>query len=202
MNFGTGGSVGGNVTAATLDYSSYASAVTYDIANGANATTGIGGTHTGVTTLTGNGANAATNTVQGGATYTLDNATANKGGDGTVSWTGFGALNAGTSVVFGTGGSVAGSVTAPTLDFSSYVGAISATVTGANAGTVSHVGGSFSGVSTLSASGPGNTMGGSGKTYVLDNATQDAGSSNGVSWTHFGNINDATGTVNFGTGGA
>ena len=146
VNFGTGGSVGGNVTAATLDNSSYASAVTYDIANGANATTGIGGTHTGVTTLTGNGANAATNTVQGGATYTLDNATANKGGDGTVSWTGFGALNAGTSVVFGTGGSVAGSVTAPTLDFSSYVGAISATVTGANAGTVSHVGGSFSGV--------------------------------------------------------
>ena len=116
-----------------------------DIANGAGQTTGIGGTHTGVTTVTGNPGNAASNLIKGGATYTLTNATPNAGTDGTVSWTNFGALNATGSVNFQNSGSVTGNVTAPTLNFSTYTGAVSATMTGANSGTITGTGG-FSGV--------------------------------------------------------
>ena len=202
VNFQTSGSVTGNVTAQTLNYSTYTAAETYDIANGAGQTTGIGGTHTGVTTVTGNSGNAATNLIKGGTTYTLTNATPNAGTDGTVSWTNFGALNAGTSVNFQASGSVTGNVTAPTLNFSTYGSDVSATVTGANAGTITGTGG-FSGVSTINANGAqSNTMGGTGQTYALTNGTPDAGSSNSVSWTNFKNITDTTGTVNFQTSGS
>ena len=46
-----------------------------------------------------------------------------------------------------------------------------------------------------------NTMGGSGLTYTLDNTTADKGSSDGVTWTAFKNISDATGTVNLNASG-
>jgi len=152
--------------------------------------------------VTGNAANAATNLIKGGATYTLTNGTANAGTDGTVAWTNFGKLNAGTAVNFQNTGSITGTVTAPTLNFSTYTAPISATVTGANAGTITGTGG-FSGVSTINANGANsNTMGGTGQTYLLTNGTPDAGSSNSVNWTAFKNITDATGTVNFNNTGS
>ncbi|HTM28469.1 MAG TPA: hypothetical protein VL097_03835, partial [Rhodanobacter sp.] len=65
--FGTGGSLSGNVTAATLNYGSYGSAVAFDLAHGVGATTGIGGTWAGVSTVTGNGNGAIT----GSGTFAL-----------------------------------------------------------------------------------------------------------------------------------
>ncbi|EIL89600.1 hypothetical protein, partial [Rhodanobacter spathiphylli] len=55
VNFGTSGSVTGNITAQTLNYTNYGTAVTFDLGNGAGATSGMGGTWTGVTTVTGSG---------------------------------------------------------------------------------------------------------------------------------------------------
>src|SRR6185295_8541509 len=133
-----------------LNYSAYTAAQTYDIANGAGQTTGIGGTHTGVATVTGNAGTAATNLIKGGATYTLNNVTANAGSDGTVSWTNFGALNAGTSVAFGTGGSVTGNVTTPTLNYGIYAQDLTLNVT-TDVITNGGIGGAMIGVSTVNA---------------------------------------------------
>src|SRR5207245_32429 len=132
--------------------------------------------HTSVATVTGASGTVATNLMKGGATYTLHNSTANAGGDGTITWTNCGELNAGTSVAFGTGGSVAGNVTSPNLDYTNYGTAVTydsanvsvptrrssdlhtsvATVTGAS-GTVAT-----------------NLMKG-GATYTLHNSTANAG---------------------------
>ena len=199
---GGAGSVAGNLTAPTLDYSTRTAAATYDIANGAGQTSGIGGTHTGVTTVTGKAGNAATNLIKGGATYTLNATTANAGSDGTIAWTNFGALN-GNTVNFGTGGSVTGNVLAATLNESTDAANLAVSLTGAGAGTATNIGGSFSGVSAINANAAkSNTMGGTGLTYTLDATTADKGSSQGVTWTAFKNISDTTGTVNFQTGGS
>src|SRR5213075_680287 len=175
--FGTAGSVSGNVTSPNLDYTNYATAVTYDIANGANQTTGITGTHTGVTTVTGAAGSVATNLIKGGATYTLDNATANKGSDGTVTWTSFGALNAGTSVAFGTAGSVSGNVTSPNLDYTNYATAVTYDIAnGANQTT--GITGTHTGVTTVTgaAGSVATNLIKGGATYTLDNATANKGS--------------------------
>ncbi|MGS1126455.1 filamentous hemagglutinin N-terminal domain-containing protein [Rhodanobacter sp. UC4437_H4] len=88
--FGTGGSVSGNVTAATLNYGSHSGAVTFDLADGSGATTGIGGTWAGVTAVTGNGNGAIT----GSSTFALSGA--NAGSAGGVAFTGFTAADAAT----------------------------------------------------------------------------------------------------------
>ncbi|MBD8871348.1 filamentous hemagglutinin N-terminal domain-containing protein, partial [Rhodanobacter sp. DHB23] len=202
VNFGTGGSVTGNVTAATLNYGSYGSAVTFALADGVGATTGIGGTWTGVTTVTGNGSNS--NTLTGsGQTYALDNSVADKGSSGGVSWTSFGNIDDTTGTVnFGTGGSVTGSVTVATLNYGSYGSAVTFALAD-GVGATTGIGGTWTGVTTVTGNGSNsNTLTGSGQTYALDDSVADKGSSGGVSWTSFGNIDDTTGTVNFGTGGS
>ena len=83
MDFGTGGSVSGNVTAATLDYTSYTSALTLNVTANTITPNGVGGTLSGVTQVNANAANSNTVTASSGTTtYTLDNATANKGSGG------------------------------------------------------------------------------------------------------------------------
>src|SRR5690606_2472127 len=119
VDFATSGSVTGDVTADVLDYSGYGSAVTFDLANGAGATTGIGGTWSGVTAVTGSG-NSDTLTA-GAVTLTLANGTPDAGSDGAVSWTSFENINAATATVdFAVSGSVTGDVTADVLDYDSY----------------------------------------------------------------------------------
>ena len=247
--FGTAASLSGNVTAQTLDYvgAGYASNVTVAL-TGANAGTasGIGGTFSGVTTITAN--SAKSNTMGGSSqTYTVDATTSNKGSADGVTWTAFQTIadagsgtlratgatwnltgsNQGTVTHLSTGfsgmanltdlgtgdfvmhsganGSITGNLnagTGGTLDYSGYGTNVSVTLTGANAGNGTGIGGAFSGVSAINATGSNNTMGGSGLTYALDNTTANKGSADSVTWTAFQNISDATGTVNFGTGGS
>ena len=206
INFGTGGSVTGNVRAATLNYGSYLSALTLTISgagSGSVGGVGVGGTVSGVSTFIAN--SAYSNTVDGtGLTYALDNSTPNKGSSDGINWTSFQNINDATGTVnFGTGGTVTGNVAAQSLNLGSYAGGVSATITGANAGSVSGVVGTFSGVSAITAnSAKTNTIGGSGLTYALANGTPNAGTVDSVGYTHFQNIADATGTVNFGTSGS
>ena len=76
-------------------------------------------------------------------------------------------------------------------------------LTVANAGQATGIGGTFSGVSAINANGAiPNSVGGSGLTYALDNTIANKGSADSVTWTGIQNISDATGTVNFGTGGS
>ncbi|MDP2132886.1 MAG: hypothetical protein Q8J99_04680, partial [Sulfuritalea sp.] len=88
----------------TLDYDSYASDVTYKL-GGTAGSTGIGGTNTGFTTITGSGNNdTVTGTDQ---TYNLT--ALNGGNNGAVSWTSFENLTAtGASTINGGGGSSLG----------------------------------------------------------------------------------------------
>ena len=235
--FGTGGSLSGNVTAATLNYGSYGSAVTFDLANGSGATTGIGGTWNGVTTVTGNGNSAIT----GSSTFALSGV--NAGTAGSVAFSGFTAADAATitgavgfddvaktsqGMTFASATSVGGSGTIANVvgSFADNTGTSSASgiaysgfgaVTGTG-GSVTGVTGSFNlgtkvsgasgidysgfGVTTLTGSGAGATIAGSGQTYTLNNTIANQGSSAGVTWTGFGSIADASGTVAFGTGGS
>ena len=205
FNMGTGGSVAGTITATggTLNYSTYGSAISATV-TGTNAgtITGVGGTYSGVSTITGN--SAYSNTMGGsGQTYVLTNGTADAGSSNSVNWTNFKNISDATGTVnFQASGSVTGSVTAATLDDSTYGSAVTVGLAGAGAGTITGVAGTFSGVSAINAnSANSNTMGGTGVTYVLTNGTPNAGSADGVTWTNFKNINDTTGTVNFGTTG-
>src|SRR5213075_2122931 len=133
-----------------LNYGTWTtSPVTFDIT--AKTSSGIGGVWSGVTSVTGNAANTTANAIVGGGAITLDAAIADKGGNGTQSWTNFGTLS-GTSVNFNTGGSVTGDLTAATLNYSNYGADVAVTLSGANAGTVNvGIGGSFSGVTKIDA---------------------------------------------------
>jgi len=203
VDFQTSGSVTGNVTANTLNYSTYAQNLTLDVTAYTITNNGVGGTLSGFSIVNANA--AQNNTVVGTAqTYALTNGTPDGGISNSVTWTGFKNISDTTGTVnFGTSGSVTGNVTALTLNDSNYATDITATVTAANAGTVSNIGGTYSGVSTINAKGSNsNTMGGTSKTYALTNGTPDGGISNSVTWTGFKNISDTTGTVNFGTSGS
>jgi hypothetical protein len=162
------------VTAATLDYIGYGSAVSFDLSDGSGATTGVGGTWTGVTSVTGSG-------TIGNVTGAFADDTRQSAVSGIIYGAGF-------SAVTGTGGNVTG----VTGDFD--VGTKKSSASGLD----------YSGfnLGVVSGSGAGATITGGNLTYTLDNSVADKGSSNGVTWTSFGNINDATGTVNFGTAGA
>ena len=72
VNFGTTGTLGGNVTAATLNDTTYTGAVTVGLTGtGAGTITGVAGTFSGVSAINANSANS--NTMGGsGATYVLD----------------------------------------------------------------------------------------------------------------------------------
>jgi len=201
VNFNATGSISNNVTAQALNYSSWTtSAVTFDI--GATTSTGIGGTWTGVTSVTGKASNAATNTIQGGVNYTLTNATPNAGTDSVVSWTNFGTLSASGTVNFQASGSVAGDISAATLNYSTYGSNVTFDLA-AGANQTTGIGGTWSSVTQVDANAAKvNTIKGSGETYSLTDGTPNAGDNGTVTWTAFRNINDATGTVNFNTSGS
>src|ERR1019366_9606674 len=89
VNFSAGGDVTGSLVSptaeGTLNYATYATPVNYILGGGAGST-GITGTNTGFTTITGN-ANSHTATGTN-ATYLLDPAVANAGSSGGQSWKG------------------------------------------------------------------------------------------------------------------
>ncbi|MDD2899079.1 MAG: hypothetical protein PHI31_10235, partial [Desulfuromonadaceae bacterium] len=175
-----------------LDYSAgSAGPVTFNLSGRNGATTGIDGSWSGITTVTGSG---NSDTISGtNKTYTLSGA--NAGSSGAVSWSSFENLTdsgAGT-FRFADGSNLAGTITAAggTLDYSGMTGPVAVNLTGK---TGSGIGGVWSGITTVTGSGGSDTISGTDKTYTLSGA--NAGSSGGVSWTSFEKIADAgTGSI-------
>src|SRR6266850_790964 len=197
VNFQASGSVSGNVTADTLNFTTYGSGVTLDVT--AQTVTGVGGTANANTV----NANAGqTNTVGGtAAPYLLTDAIPDAGSSSGYTWTNFQNISDATGTVdFQASGSVTGSVAAQTLNYSTYGSSVTVDLT---ASTATGIGTTWSGVSTINANGAqSNTIGGSGETYTLTNAAPDAGTNGTVNWTNFRNVNDATGTVDFQASGS
>src|SRR6266850_209242 len=199
VNFQVSGSVTGNVTAQTLNYSTYGQALSFDITAGSITNDGVGGTLSGFSTVNANP--AQNNTVGGsGETYLLTDATPNAGSGNGYTWSAFRNINDATGAVnFQASGSVSGNVTADTLNFTTSGSGVTLDVT---AQTVTGVGGTAIANTVSANAGQSNTVGGTTATYLLTDATPDAGSSSGYTWTNFQNINDATGTVDFQASGS
>ncbi len=200
FQMGTAGSVGGTLTAVngTVSYATRTAAASFALGGGAS--TGMGG-WSGITTVAGSG---NSDTVTGaGQTYTLDNATANAGSNGTVSWTSIENLTDSGAGIFqmGTAGSVAGTLTAVngTVSYATRTAAASFALGG---GASTGMGG-WSGITTVAGSGNSDTVTGAGQTYTLDNATANAGSNGTVSWTSIENLTDSgAGIFQMGTAGS
>jgi hypothetical protein len=131
FNMGTGGSLSGSVTASagSVTYASYATGVTFRL-NGA-ASTGLGG-WSGITSVIGSANN---DTVVGtGQTYAITGP--NAGNNGIVTWTSFENLT---------------DTAAGTLE----AGNATWTLNGSNTGTVTNLGGTFSGMANLTDLGAG-----------------------------------------------
>jgi len=189
VNFGTSGSVAGNVTAKTLDYSSYASAVTFNVQG--NSAVGIGGTWSGVSTVTGS---ANTDTITGSsATYTLTGLNAGSNGAG-LSWTSFENLADATgTVAFGAGSSLSGNATAKVLNYGAYGSPVTFDLSGGAHGTTG-IGGTWSGVTSVTGSAASDAINGQSQTYTLTGA--NAGTNGTVAWTSFERIADSgVGTI-------
>ena len=207
IKFGTAGSVAGTISAVggTLDYSGHTTAVNVNLAGSAGSSTGIGGTWSGITSVTGS-ANSGDTVTGATQTYTLDNTLANKGSNGTVTWSAIENLTDTGSGTFnmGSGGSVSGSInggSAGNLNYSSYTNPVTFNL-GGTAGT-SGIGGVWSNIGTVTGNANANTVVGSNKTYTLDNSTANKGSNGSVTWTGFSNITDTgSGTFNMGSGGS
>ncbi|TMH39749.1 MAG: hypothetical protein E6H54_20445 [Betaproteobacteria bacterium] len=88
MHGSANGSITGNLsggTNGTMNYASYTRPVTFSLSGAAGTTTGIGGTRTGITSVTGS---PNSDTITGsGATYNLT--AQNAGNSGALSWTSF-----------------------------------------------------------------------------------------------------------------
>src|SRR5687767_15945613 len=100
---GAAGSITGAITATggTVSYATRTGAATFDLANTSGASTGIGTTWSGITTVTGSG---NTDTMKGGAvTFTLDDAVANKGSEIGGAWCRDGELTSGGAGTFAMG---------------------------------------------------------------------------------------------------
>ncbi|MEP7184896.1 MAG: autotransporter-associated beta strand repeat-containing protein [Rhodanobacter sp.] len=192
--FADGANVGGTVNgggAGTLDYSAYTTSVNVDLGGSA---TGTGG-WSGISTAKGG---SAADTISGSnQTYGLTGA--NAGGNGTVSWDGFGNINDATGTVnFGTAGSVSGNIAARSLNYAGYSVPVSFDLSNGS-GATTGVGGTWSGVATVAGSGNTDTIKGSNQTYTLTGA--NAGGNGTVSWSGFEKIADSgTGSINT-TGG-
>ncbi len=207
FKFGAAGSVTGNITAVggTLDYTGHATAAHVTLSGNAGTTTGIGGTWSGITSVTGS-ANTGDLITGASQTYTLDNTLANKGSNGVVTWTGIENLtDAGTGTFnMGSGGRVSGNLDGGangTLDYSNYTAPVTLNLA-ATTGTTG-IGGAWSHISTVTGNANSNTVVGSNKTYVLDNSIANKGSNGGVTWTGFKNISDTgTGVFSMGNGGS
>ncbi len=165
-------------------------------------TTGIGGTWTGITTVTGS---SNSDTITGnGATYNLTGA--NAGNSGGISWTSFENLDDAGAAVFnmhsGANGSVTGSITASggTVNYAGYTTAVTFDLDdGTN--TTTGIGGTWTGITTVTGSSNSDTIIGNGQTYNLTGL--DQGNNGTVSWTSFENLNDAgAGVFNMGTNGS
>src|SRR5690606_2193057 len=135
VDFAVSGSVTGDVTADVLDYSGYGSAVTFDLANGAGASTGIGGTWSGVTAVTGSG---NSDTLFGANVVNTWNITGNNSGNvnGTFTFSAIENLAGGNTTdnfVFGDtftiSGTVDGNGGTDTLNWSAYATATNVTLT-------------------------------------------------------------------------
>jgi filamentous hemagglutinin family protein len=207
FRFGAAGSVAGNISAlgGTLDYDGHATAVNVNLVGSAGASTSIGGTWSGITSVI--GSSNTTDTITGTSqTYNLDNSTANKGSNGGVTWTAIENLtDTGTGTFnMGASGHITGNInggSGGTLDYSSYSGPVILNLAGT--GTTG-IDGTWSNIASVAGNAvyP-NFVTGSGKTYTLDNSIADKGSSGGVTWTAFKNITDTgTGIFNMGTGGS
>ena len=117
-----------------------------------------------------------------------------------TSVTGTGGITGLGSTAFNLSGNQAG--TAGSIGFSGFGAADTTTVTGASAfdiGSKSADGMTFANVTSVSGTGLAATITGTGQTYTLDASTANKGSGNGITWTSFGNIDDAAGTVVFGS---
>jgi hypothetical protein len=156
-----------------------------------------------VTTVTANG--GGTGTIKGsGRTYTMDNATANAGSSGGMTWTGVSKLvdiGAGTFIT-GAAGSVSGSITAVggTLDYTGHTGAVTFDLANGS-GETTGVGATWNGITTVTGSSSSDTMKGGAVTFAMDAVTGDAGNSSGISWTSFENLH-SSGAGIFATGAA
>ncbi|OGU17030.1 MAG: hypothetical protein A2076_11260 [Geobacteraceae bacterium GWC2_53_11] len=196
FNFGANGSISGNISAqdGKLDYSEIAGPVSVDLA--AQTATGIGGTWSGISAITGS---AASDTLtSSGATYHLT--AANTGNSGDVSWTSFenlydtGAGNFG----FAPGGSITGNITAVdgTLDYSARSEAVTINLLTQKGSGIEGV---WNGITALIGSSASDTIASTGATYNLTDAS--AGNSGAVSWSSFEKIVDAgTGAITTGGG--
>ncbi|NTV49375.1 MAG: filamentous hemagglutinin N-terminal domain-containing protein [Geobacteraceae bacterium] len=207
FNFGAAGSVAGNISAVggTLDYSGHTTAVNVNLAGSPGSSTGIGGTWSGITSVTGS-ANSGDTVTGATQTYTLDNTLANKGSNGTVTWTAMENLTDTGSGTFnmGSGGRVTGSINGGVggnINYSSYTNPVTFNL-GGTAGTTG-IGGSWSNIGTVTGNANSSTIVGSSKTYTLDNSIANRGSNGGVTWSGFKNITDTgTGIFNMGSGGS
>jgi hypothetical protein len=196
MHSGTDGSVSGNITASggTLNYAGYTTAITFDLGDGAGVTTGIGGTWSGITTLTGS---SNSDTVKGsGNTYTLAGTAG--GSSAGITWTSIENLQDSGAGVFnmGTNGSVTSiSAVGGSVNYGSYASAVSFDLGG---GASTGITGSWSGITGLTGNGS-TTVKGAGQTYNLTNP--NAGNNGTVFWTSVQNLTDSgAGDFKFGSG--
>ena len=129
----------GNVTAATLNYSTYTQDLTLDQTAGTVSHNGVGGTLSGFTTVNANP--GQTNTVSGtGATYTLDNTTADKGTGGGLTWTAFQNITDATGTVnIQASGALSGLATVQALNYGTFGSDVTVGLTGANAGSITGI---------------------------------------------------------------
>ncbi|MHB8121545.1 MAG: filamentous hemagglutinin N-terminal domain-containing protein [Desulfuromonadaceae bacterium] len=194
FTFGPGGAVSGNITAAggTLDYAAYNADVNVNLGGTVGATTGIGGSWSGISTVT--GSSGLQDTIGGtNSTYNLSGTDA--GNSGTVAWTSFENLHDTAAGIFrfADAGSVSGGITATggTLDYSAMTGPVTVDLA---AHTAPGIGTGWNGITTLAGSTYSDVITGSGQTYNLTGV--DAGNNGSTSWSSFENI-DGTGTNSY-----
>lgn len=191
--FGPGGAVSGNINAdnGTLDYAGYNADVHVNLGGTVGATTGIGGSWSGISTVT--GSSGLQDTIGGtNATYNLT--ALNSGNSGTVSWSSFENLHDTAAGIFkftATGG-VTGGVSAAggTLDYSELTGPVTVDLTAQSA---PNIGTAWSGITTVAGSASGaDSITGSNQAYNLTGV--DTGSNGSLNWVSFENV--------FGVGGS
>ena len=155
----------------------------------------------GFTSVAGTGSGTLTGA---GQTYNLDNTVANKGNNGTVSWTNFGTLADSGAGIFkmGTAGSITGNLSAVggTLNYASYATPVSINQQTAKA---TGIGGTFSGINFVNGNGASTTLTGSnaGETFTLTGA--NSGTAGALAFTGVGNLVGGSGNDTFnGAGGS
>jgi hypothetical protein len=176
--------------------------VSFGLAGSANTSTGIGGTRSGITSVTGSG---FSDTITGsGATYNLTGPDA--GNNGTIFWTSFENLTDSGAGVFnmhssGADGSITGNISAVggSISYAGYTtgGPLTAGVNFDLGGvstlqlfglTNTGIGGTHSGITHVTGSSLSDLIVGTGQTWNLTGL--NAGNNGTISWTSFENILD------------